>query len=551
MKITLETISFNYDSKLENTGAFNVRRNETMVVTLPEWRDDRCSNPECSPAAYAISRIPNTVTIQASFICDDVLAKSVRVQALSVPPATNILGDIPDHEIPLNSGRSGNVILRLTNAVIRDSAIGATNISWRWQFSQDSVNWTDFQTTKHRIYTVLALPTEPWEPECRNPSNIHLPWTEVLDLACSWALGVKKDPNLAAAQLTSQVYALGEHLVKYQFGASYANAKFACTKFLNLLNTGIGGNQTVNCDDCATIISTFANILGCDLFQSGMGLSFDTNPIRLIGYPNWKPTNFLYHSVAWQFPCGANNTLFDSCLQVDGDSKPSCRPHEPLQPAQILFGNGRDDAYHFRLVDAKSACVPIPTDGLYGRQRRKLGQSYLADREIKSEALLSLLKRLYAFDTWPQPPGEADDKSVESTVDLFIRDVNIENWKLHTYEHLQNSKLTNIFLTLYTRIEGPPTELLAMNLYQCSALTNPNDFLVQVLSSFEQLLLQRLPSPSIGDVGFHETNDVTVLFRRNRFVAVVRSAGRQSLSVVEVAKELDQYLLRFVTVDRE
>lgn len=554
MQVYLESIKFNHDKSFKTTGAFNIRRNETQIVTLPEWRRDCCFDPGCSPVAYAISQVPCLVTIEGSFICNDESVTSISVRALSGHtlseaklgiPAQNILGDIPVHEVPLKKGHSSYVPFKLTNAKLREAAIGIYDVTWDWQFSLDSVSWTEFQTTRHRVYIVLAMPSLPWEPRQSNPSNIHIPWTEVLDYACSWGGGVKNDPDEAAKRVTNSVYDLGKTLVKYFKGASYANAKFDCTKFLKLLGTGIGGNQTLNCDDCATVVSTFANILGCELNQSGMGLSFQTNPILPIGASgtDWKPTTFLYHSVAWKGDCLDDDYLFDGCFQVDGDGKPALEPHLSLQPAKVQFGDFRDEAYKFCLVNSQSFCVPIPKDGLYGRWRRQIGRGYLGDRRSTNQEFLGKLKQIYKFETWPPPPQHENGAAPQGeSANLFRSEIVFPNWRLYECERLQNEKFKNLYLVLFQRASLDVQELLAINLYECSDLNNPNEFLLQVLASVEQLTLTRLEGSSMGDVSFLDVGGMAVFFRNGRFVAVVRSAGRQSLSVIEFARILNRYL---------
>jgi len=46
----------------------------------------------------------------------------------------------------------------------------------------------------------------------------------------------------------------------------------------------MGLGEKVNCTDSANTVSTLANLLGCDLWQSRMGWSFDLNPLIAIGY---------------------------------------------------------------------------------------------------------------------------------------------------------------------------------------------------------------------------------------------------------------------------
>ena len=67
-------------------------------------------------------------------------------------------------------------------------------------------------------------------------------------------------------------------------------SSFDATHFLERLKGGLGNGIYVNCTDCATITSTFANALGADLWQSRMeppagslSFGFDLNPMLGIG----------------------------------------------------------------------------------------------------------------------------------------------------------------------------------------------------------------------------------------------------------------------------
>ena len=393
MPVSLEAIKFNHDPTFKTTGAFNIRRNETQTVTVPEWQPNTCLEPECSSVAYAISKLPQTITIQARFSYSDLSATQIKVRAVPVnrdtsasvgPPPANILGNVHERDVPLKRGQSAFEIFCLGDPRVAEAGASVSDTVWVWQFSLDSQDWKDFQITRHRIYVVPDMPKGPWEPRSADPLNIQVPWTEILEYACHWAAGVTKDLDLAASMITKRVYGLGKVLVGYSSGPTYAINKFRATAFLALLTTGIGGGQTLNCDDCATIVSTFANVLGCDLSQSSMGLIFYTNPILLIGESSWRETKFFYHSVAWKGDCLERDALFDSCIQVDSDSKPQSPPQLALQPVNLRFGAKRDKAYQTFLVKASSRCAPIPNDINYFKQRRPIGFGYLGAKEFKA-----------------------------------------------------------------------------------------------------------------------------------------------------------------------
>jgi hypothetical protein len=123
----------------------------------------------------------------------------------------------------------------------------------------------------HRIYVLLDVPTAPWQQAPYQPNNLQLPWTDILDHGCRWAAPATI-PDDAAARITRKVYDLGPGIITYDCpgGGSthYANPGFDCTAFLDRLGGGVGNGQYVNCTDCATIVSVFANAVGADLWQS-------------------------------------------------------------------------------------------------------------------------------------------------------------------------------------------------------------------------------------------------------------------------------------------
>ena len=262
MQVLLENIAFNHDPDLSKTGSFFLRRNETQVVPIPEWRNECCSNPECAPAGYVIDQLPSTLTIKASFLCDDKQATSINVQALEITAAgAGILGAVAARPVPLQNGSSGLVEFNLPDASsrINGAGVNVSDVAWQWQFSSATKPWTDFQITEHRIYSVAHMPNKPWNPTSNSKANINVPWTEVLDHACKWAAGLTQESEIAES-ITCNVYQLGQQgLVRWEGSASYirgngVNELFDCTAFLELLKRGIGNGQTVNCDDCATIV---------------------------------------------------------------------------------------------------------------------------------------------------------------------------------------------------------------------------------------------------------------------------------------------------------
>jgi hypothetical protein len=406
--IQLQSIAFNHDPGAATHDAINLRKNATEWLPVPEWQHGVSLLPEDSTAAYAVGQVTsNAVTIRVSLSCSDPAVHQARVRALDAavdpPPPSgclgwlialirwilralfgNVLGEVRARTVTFTSGQSGPVLFQLRHTRLANARVGPHTTKWRWQYRLKGAPWVDMQFTEHRIFVLVDLPTAPWQQTPYQQSNTQLPWTDVLAYACQWGLGARTQVE-AARGVTRGVYRLGPAVVTYDCpggGSShYSWGGFDCSAFIERLRGGLGNGYYVNCSDCATFVSTFANVLGCDLWQSRMSDnafgSFGLNPMLGIGSTTWEPCchgqpfwsdAFSYHEVAWTGACTASETVYDGCLQVDGDSDPTAAPHVALLPVDLVFGNPGDLLYRDRLATpaGRPHCTPQPGT----RQRR-------------------------------------------------------------------------------------------------------------------------------------------------------------------------------------
>ena len=557
MRVFLEAIAFNHDSNYATSDALNIRRNETEFVTVPEWRRGVTLKPEDSPAAYSIADTRGqTITIKAQIKCTNTTISELFVRAINAyPSTTNILGDVREKLITLNQENESELeLFELVEPQLCQSGITVSNIEWRWQFrlSQQD-DWMDFAVTAHRIYTLLHEPKDPWNQQPCTTGNILLPWTEVLEHACKWASQAHNDSE-AARRITQRTYDLGLQIVTRAGDPSYAFASFNCTALLQLLNGGAGNGQTFNCDDCATIVSTFANAVGCDLSQSGMGIGFDTNRVLLLGRNAWATTGFSRHAVAWRGACEANDQLFDALLKVDIDGTPAAEPEISFLPTDMKFGVAGETNYHFCLVDQASICNPKPD---LERQRRTLGNGFLADKEQTNTELLNFVNNRYAFDQWRPDPEVDLDQPVhnDANPDLLLtvassleQDSILPDWKLYSLQVRHDVERFALIVDALFRPSSQAEQVfLGIKLYQCKPATNSRRFLRELLSNFQTTDLTRefigLP---FGEVAFVNPDETAALFVRQNIVTLVRSAGRHNVPATGVARALDAFLLNLL-----
>lgn len=405
MSIQLEAIKFNHDPNGASVDALNIRRNASTFVTIPEWQRNVSVNPEDSPAAYSIKETAGqTITIQAQFRRLNPQIQSVDIRALDnqvIPNQLgclgliayllgvlwkalfgNVLGEVQARTVTFNADLSAFETFQLKNTKLASNAVSKRTTEWQWQYKLPNSNtWTNFQLSRHRVYVLLETPKPPWQQAPYNSGNVQLPWTEVLDYACEWS-GLAQTRDDAAARITQRVYELAPSLIEYDCpgggGTRYASPNFDCTAFLERVKGGPGRGKYVNCSDCAAFVSTFANAVGCDLWQSRMynqqWSTFFLNEILGIGSNVWQTAcgwpGFSYHEVAWKGACDVNDEVFDACLQVDGDIDPLTAPHTALLPTNLVFGTPGSGQYRDRLctVAGRPLCPAQPGS----RQRRSV-----------------------------------------------------------------------------------------------------------------------------------------------------------------------------------
>lgn len=360
--IAIEAIKFNHDSGSAIHDAFNIRRNAAQMVHVPEWRRFISVNPEDSPAAYAVAPTKgNHITIEASLTTNNPELAFVEVR---------VENQVKARAVNFANGKTGFVSFELIDPPVERGHVGVWDLHWHWEYRLGPHHpWHHFDTTRHRVYVVLDVPTDPWEQAPYNAANTQLPWTSVLDHACRWAQGATSR-DMAAALVTQNIYALGPSIITYDCpgggSSNYSAGNFDCTAFLDRLGGGFGNGMYVNCSDCATFVSTLANALGCSLWQSRMGFNFALNELLAIGSNVWQTAcgwgSFSYHEVAWEGACTANEDVYDACLRVDGDSDPTTAPHVPLLPQDLRFGNPGDLLYRDRLATpaGRLNCNPQP-----------------------------------------------------------------------------------------------------------------------------------------------------------------------------------------------
>jgi hypothetical protein len=364
----ISSIRFNCNDGTITNDALNIRKNFSTALTEPSWRNGISTTYKDSPALYAIKESKgNPILIKSKFKSNGLSAAYIRAIG------GGRLGDVKEKCILFDSnGDSAEESFELQNTTFHNYGVGAYNIDWKWQWKlKQTDTWKDIGYTHHRVFIILQTPTLPW---VQTIGNTSLPWTDALEIACLWASGAKTQIE-AASLITDRYNGCGKVSYDTASGATmYGSATYNLTKMIERINGGAGLGGKVNCTDSADTVTTLANLLGCELWESRMGWGFRCNEIIAIGYAAWAVPfgwGFNYHEVPWTGNCTVNDYVYDGCLKVDGDADPTTAPHSELLPKNMLFGDCTALNYRKRLspptADGCVNCNPLVT-----RQRRAI-----------------------------------------------------------------------------------------------------------------------------------------------------------------------------------
>lgn len=173
------------------------------------------------------------------------------------------------------------------------------------------------------------------EPAYAHPEDLYTAWVAAVDPALRALDGVEPTEQAVLDGLVSWIYEDLGLSYDTRYGASYFASYLSGWEpaVLNLsafLRPDAG--RTVNCSDCASILSAYANMVGVDLAYGIVLQNFDLNYILAIGgtefthcpFGSWG-CSFSYHAVTSN---DGNATIWDATLALDGDADPSNPPNE-------------------------------------------------------------------------------------------------------------------------------------------------------------------------------------------------------------------------------
>lgn len=374
------------------------------------------------------------------------LSNVLRGQPVENKNGRSVLGEVAPVTVYFDTegesvyrGKENFVPLLLQNPALLDLGVGIYDVDWKWEFrlldesltTEDEDAWQEkwypivaerpLSLSHHRVFLLLDSPRFPWTPQrvpdfdggppCPMPAN-----PQALALACTWASGAT-DKGMAAKLIadalnktdrftysTNSSYSKDE-LIDYTKAWKVAKEgseavflkAFYLSKAIERIAGGEGLGGTVNCLDCALIVASLANLLGCSLRVSKLQNTeevmagtpdfiennrFEVNTIRAIGLKNSAVTMaglkmgdkyyFSYHAIPWQAAPGyemseaqfsdPDNVVYDACVNFL-DTPDEKGNERYLSAAGLPLGHGgQEGSYIQRLAAAgkmgSDRCIP-------------------------------------------------------------------------------------------------------------------------------------------------------------------------------------------------
>jgi hypothetical protein len=363
----IEEVHFNHDLNAATSDALTICKNAAAMarITAPEWKAGQPSQP----AAYASAALGAQVTIKAKFSggpaegVREIRAIHKQIVAIGwfgwlifaltkIFPALfdHVLGRVRAKTVAFDgAGNSALETFDLADHRLESAGVGVHHGTWTWQVKH-GWKWVDFDTTSHKVYLVVDIPSGPWQQNAAG-NVTQLPWTDALDKACVWALGAQTKDQ-AAAMITKAIN--GQPNQSYTPMTIFGSASYQLASYMNQLDSG--QPFSLNCTDCADAVTTFANLLGCELWE-GRFLNMVTRRfLPLNGNAavdvDWVSWNWGYHEICWLDAMGQNQPIYDGCLQVDMDNNYADQIHIAQNPIRMIFGMNGPNDYRYRLIES-------------------------------------------------------------------------------------------------------------------------------------------------------------------------------------------------------
>lgn len=360
-KISIASITFHHGIP-GYIDSINIRKNATEQWSWPEWYD---GIPAASPAVYRLSsfKVPGSrPAIAVKLTGSRNLNGTFPVRGTMLTSGSNLLGSTATVRAAFVGGNLvGEVLMfELPNHRMNQGGIQKAQIEWKWEYQDpESGAWTAMRTTRHTIYTILESVNDPWRCSDEQGLLYSRPWTDILDMLIPYVQGLSESKDVMSAvvnMIYNQLNLVYGGVASWALSIDLASASQML--YLDDFMTRLS-ESGANCQDCATLTATFANILGCNMrvqvIAPNTGGAYRTGKVLLIGEETWRYPHsehsgeefFDYHFVAVSNTSGNINNketyVYDACMKLNNSKNPwEANPTNPQLACGMVFSQHED-----------------------------------------------------------------------------------------------------------------------------------------------------------------------------------------------------------------
>jgi hypothetical protein len=274
-----------------------------------------------------------------------------RVWLRGAAPAGSVIGGVQETQVRFTKDLDTAVARVLAGQSFDNAPVRKHELKWQWTArASASGQWQDVSgpTETSIVYTTIKAPNAPWGTT--RSDALEPPWYEALDFACEWARGSRTVESVIE-QITRRVHEhpdlkYAANRGQYVILSQHRPDRFDCAGLIEYLSNPATGAPTVDCQDVASTVCTFANLLGSDLAEDGVTFEDGgatatvlTGPARGIGSTDLHSFRLGFHEVAWRATGDADADVWDAALAFGEDAKLAiAMPFREYAP--ILVGAG-------------------------------------------------------------------------------------------------------------------------------------------------------------------------------------------------------------------
>ncbi len=219
--------------------AHDLTKNTGTDIHVPEWEPGSYNEKIAYNKNQTYRKIKVQFYSSNGFTCD------AKIRASKTSGAG--LGGVQSMWVPFNGHYSDEVVMTISGSV--PGTIGKRYFDWSWKLLGlgDQIYEEEFTigtSGRHYYYTLLAGPLSP----------TFEPWTDVLELVCSWASGKSNEAD-ALVEITENAYS--HYSETHEYTPLHSHSYYQTFNLTGFLDDDCG-----DCSDMSALVHIYTYTLG-------------------------------------------------------------------------------------------------------------------------------------------------------------------------------------------------------------------------------------------------------------------------------------------------